>query len=62
MCYSSSEELSNFGVVTKLYHKVLNIDIENKKNIVNLKIDESFEDDFDKLIINIRSCPIISME
>ncbi|WP_099187232.1 FAD-dependent oxidoreductase [Tepidibacter mesophilus] len=58
--YSSPEELTNLGVVTKMSHEVLDVDIKNKKiNIINLKTNEKFEDDFDKLIITTGSWPII---
>lgn len=41
-------------------HEVLDVDIKNKKiNIINLKTNERFEDDFDKLIITTGSWPII---
>ncbi|CAH2214033.1 FAD-dependent oxidoreductase [Tepidibacter aestuarii] len=58
--YSSPEELTKLGVITKMSHEVLDVDIKNKKiNIINLKTNERFEDDFDKLIITTGSWPII---
>lgn len=57
--YSSPEELAGLGVKTKMLHDVQEIDIDNKKlKVMDLSSNESFEDDFDKLILTVGSWPI----
>ncbi|SHH79377.1 FAD-dependent oxidoreductase [Clostridium grantii] len=57
--YSSPEALKELGVNTKMLHDVLEINTENKKiKVKNLKTNEEFEDDYDKLILTTGSWPI----
>ncbi|NUU99870.1 NADH oxidase [Marinitoga sp. 1154] len=58
--YSSPEQLRNIGVNTKMRHNVKNVDLKNKKIVVeNLETKEEFDDTFDKLIITTGSWPIV---
>ena len=58
--YNSPEGLANIGVVTKMEHDVLDIDIENKcVKVKNIKTEEVFEDCYDKLVLTTGSWPII---
>lgn len=58
--YSSPEQLASLGVTTKMCHDVLEANLEEKKlKIKNIKTNEEFEDDFDKLIITSGSWPIV---
>lgn len=58
--YSSPEQLASLGVTTKMCHDVLEANLGEKKlKIKNLKTNEEFEDDFDKLIITSGSWPIV---
>lgn len=58
--YSSPEALAELGVVTKMKHDVLNVDVEKKiVEVKNLETGEVFEDSFDKLIVTSGSWPIV---
>lgn len=57
--YSSPEALAEKGVVTKMQHDVVDVDLEGKKiTIKNLVSGETLEDTFDKLIVTTGSWPI----
>ncbi|MBM7613777.1 FAD-dependent oxidoreductase [Alkaliphilus hydrothermalis] len=58
--YSSPEELTSLGVKTKMRHDVVSVDVDAKTLTVNnLETNETFEDNFDKLIITTGSWPIV---
>lgn len=58
--YSSPEALKDLGVKTKMKHDVLDVDIENKSiRVEDLSNGQTFEDNFDKLIITTGSWPIV---
>jgi len=58
--YSSPEELNDLGVDTKMEHEVLEIDYENKVvKVKNLITNQTFIDQYDKLVIATGSWPII---
>ncbi|MGL6173540.1 MAG: FAD-dependent oxidoreductase [Cellulosilyticaceae bacterium] len=58
--YNSPEGLRELGVVTKMKHDVLNIDVENKTvQVKNLESEEIVEDQYDKLIVTLGSWPIV---
>ncbi len=57
--YSSPEALAEKGVVTKMQHDVVDVDLEGKKiKVKNLLNGEMLEDTFDKLIVTTGSWPI----
>jgi NADPH-dependent 2,4-dienoyl-CoA reductase/sulfur reductase-like enzyme len=57
--YSSPEALRELGVNTKMLHDVLEVDTENKKlKVRDLKTNNEFEDNYDKLILTTGSWPI----
>jgi NADPH-dependent 2,4-dienoyl-CoA reductase/sulfur reductase-like enzyme len=57
--YSSPEALRELGVNTKMLHDVIEIDTENKKlKVKDLKTNNEFEDNYDKLILTTGSWPI----
>lgn len=58
--YNSPENLQTLGVKTNMQHEALDIDFENKKLIVkNLLTSETFEDNYDKLVLTLGSWPIV---
>jgi NADPH-dependent 2,4-dienoyl-CoA reductase/sulfur reductase-like enzyme len=58
--YSSPEKLAELGVKTKMSHDVISADLDAKKlKVKNLKTNEEFEEQFDKIIITTGSWPII---
>jgi len=58
--YSSPDEMRKLGVNMFMRHKVTSVDFDNKKVLVeNLESKDTFEDDYDKLIITTGSWPII---
>lgn len=58
--YNSPKGLAELGVVTKMEHEVLDVDVATKKvKVKDLKTAESFEDTYDKLIVTLGSWPII---
>ncbi|MCX7710573.1 MAG: FAD-dependent oxidoreductase [Clostridia bacterium] len=58
--YCSPEKLAEMGVVTKMRHDVLDVDLDGKIiKVCNLETKETFEDSFDKLIITTGSWPIM---
>lgn len=58
--YNSPENLSKLGVITKMKHEVLDIDFENKVlKVKNLVTGETFEDNYDKLVLTLGSWPIV---
>ncbi|HCL01388.1 MAG TPA: NADH oxidase [Lachnoclostridium phytofermentans] len=58
--YNSPENLSKLGVITKMKHEVLDIDFENKVlTVKNLVTEETFEDNYDKLVLTLGSWPIV---
>lgn len=58
--YSSPEKLAELGVKTKMFHDVINADLDAKKlKVKNLKTNEEFEEQFDKIIITTGSWPIV---
>lgn len=57
--YSSPEALDDLGVITKMEHDVVSVDLEAKTMTVeNLRTGRVFEDHFDKIIITTGSWPI----
>lgn len=58
--YNSPEHLSTLGVTTKMKHDVLDINFDDKiikvRNLVN---NETFEDNYDKLVLTLGSWPIV---
>ncbi|MGL5069450.1 MAG: FAD-dependent oxidoreductase [Sarcina sp.] len=58
--YSSPEELKGLGVITKMQHEVVAINIEKKSLTVrNLLTNEVFDDSYDKLVLTPGSWPIV---
>jgi len=58
--YSSPEKLEEMGVTMKMKHEVLQIDSKNNRiHIKNIKTNEVFEDDYDKLVMATGSWPIV---
>lgn len=58
--YSSPGALAELGVVTKMEHDVLDINVDKKKvTVKDLNTGETFEDYYDKLIITLGSWPIV---
>ena len=58
--YNSPENLAKMGIKTNMKHEVLNIDFQNKViKVKNLNSDETFEDNYDKLVLTIGSWPIV---
>lgn len=58
--YNSPQGLESLGVKTNMKHEVLDIDFDNKKIVVkNLQTDETFEDNYDKLVLTLGSWPIV---
>lgn len=58
--YNSPENLSKLGVITKMKHEVLDIDFENKVlKVKNIVTGETFEDNYDKLVLTLGSWPIV---
>ncbi|WP_334332159.1 MULTISPECIES: FAD-dependent oxidoreductase [unclassified Companilactobacillus] len=60
MFYASPEALSDLGAHMYMKHDVTDIDFDNKKlSVKNLTSGETFEQDYDKLVITTGSAPII---
>ncbi|MFC6324062.1 FAD-dependent oxidoreductase [Companilactobacillus baiquanensis] len=60
MFYSSPDDLAKLGAHMNMKHDVTNIDFDNKKLAVkNLESGETFEQDYDKLVITTGSAPIV---
>lgn len=60
MFYANPEALTDLGAHMYMQHDVTNIDFDNKKLAVkNLVSGESFEQDYDKLVITTGSAPVI---
>ena len=60
MFYASPDALSDFGAHMYMKHDVTDIDFDNKKlSVKNLTSGETFEQDYDKLVITTGSAPII---
>lgn len=60
MFYSSPDDLAKLGANMYMKHDVTNVDFDNKKLAVkNLESGETFEQDYDKLVITTGSAPII---
>src|SRR5699024_6585774 len=60
MFYASPEALTELGAHMHMQHDVTNIDFDNKKLAVkNLVSGETFEQDYDKLVITTGSAPVI---
>lgn len=58
--YSSPEKLKELGAETKMKHEVLDVDLDKKTlKVKNLETGETFEDNYDKLIITTGSWPIV---
>lgn len=58
--YNSPENLNKLGVITNMMHEVLDIDFENKVlKVKNLVTEETFEDNYDKLVLTLGSWPIV---
>ncbi len=58
--YNSPENLNKLGVITNMKHEVLDIDFENKVlKVKNLVTEETFEDNYDKLVLTLGSWPIV---
>ncbi len=58
--YSSPEALKELNINTFMEHEVLELDSKNKKlSVKNLKTEETFEDNYDKLIVTTGSWPIV---
>lgn len=58
--YCSPEVLAEKGVVTRMQHNVLDVDVDNKSvKVENLLTGETFNDTFDKLIVTTGSWPIV---
>lgn len=58
--YSSPEKLKELGVVTRMKHEVLDVNLEEKSLVIkNLEDNSEFVDNFDKLIVTSGSWPII---
>lgn len=58
--YNSPENLNKLGVITNMKHEVLDIDLENKVlKVKNLVTEETFEDNYDKLVLTLGSWPIV---
>lgn len=58
--YSSPQALADLGVNTKMRHNVQKVDTKTKTLVVeNLETGDTFEDQYDKLIITTGSWPII---
>ncbi len=58
--YSDPDTLSSKGAKIHMEHEVLSIDYKSKKlRVKNLKTDEEFDDNYDKLILATGSLPII---
>ncbi len=58
--YSSPEKLKELGIVTRMKHEVLEVDLEQKSIAVkNLEDNSVFEDNYDKLIVTTGSWPIV---
>ncbi|TGD24458.1 FAD-dependent oxidoreductase [Companilactobacillus suantsaicola] len=60
MFYASPDALSDLGAHMYMKHDVTDIDFDNKKlSVKNLTSGETFEQDYDKLVITTGSAPII---
>lgn len=60
MFYSSPDDLAKLGANMYMKHDVTSVDFNNKKlSVKNIKTGETFEKDFDKLVITTGSAPII---
>ncbi len=58
--YSSPEEMRREGVNMFMRHKVIDVDVKNKKiKAINLETNEEVIDTYDKLVISTGSWPII---
>ncbi|MFD1419177.1 FAD-dependent oxidoreductase [Companilactobacillus keshanensis] len=60
MFYSSPDDLAKLGAHMYMKHDVTNVNFDNKKlSVKNLESGETFEQDYDKLVITTGSAPII---
>lgn len=58
--YNSPENLNKLGVITNMKHEVLDIDFDKKVlKVKNLVTEETFEDNYDKLVLTLGSWPIV---
>ncbi|CAM9125829.1 FAD-dependent oxidoreductase [Mycoplasma todarodis] len=58
--YSSPEELENMGVDVKMQHEIIEVNSNEKYVMVkNLKTNEVFKDEYDKLVYSIGTWPIV---
>lgn len=58
--YSSPEKLKELGIVTRMKHEVLEVDLEQKSIVVkDLEDNSVFADNYDKLIVTTGSWPIV---
>ncbi|MDF2985012.1 MAG: oxidase [Eubacterium sp.] len=58
--YSSPEKLKELGIVTRMKHEVLGVNLDEKSLIIkNLEDNSEFVDNFDKLIVTTGSWPIV---
>lgn len=58
--YSSPDKLAELGAKTKMLHEVVSVDTEGKTlKVRNLETGETFDDNFDKLIVTTGSWPIV---
>lgn len=58
--YNSPENLAKLGVVTNMKHEVLDIDFDKKVvEVKNLLTGDTFEDNYDKLVLTLGSWPIV---
>ncbi|EGL16956.1 MULTISPECIES: FAD-dependent oxidoreductase [unclassified Paenibacillus] len=58
--YSSPEELARLGVVTRMRHEVLEVDVQARTlRARNLESGEEFSDTYDKLVVTTGSWPVI---
>ena len=60
MFYSSPKALADLGVLMKMKHEVLDVDVDNKKlKIKDLDSGNEFTDTYDKLVVTTGSSPVI---
>lgn len=60
MFYASPDALTDLGAHMYMQHDVTDIDFDNKKlNVKNLVSGETFEQDYDKLVITTGSAPVV---
>lgn len=58
--YNSPQNLSGMGINMKMNHEVIKIDIKNKTvRVKDLKSNNEFDDNYDKLILTLGSWPIV---